>query len=90
MQEPKWNCAFLPALHMYQLGEARGSHESSREGKGMKYVMSAASSQIRILAVDDHARPRARPSRELFSSCTFVGHGTQMSPSSLQDARIAA
>ena len=30
-RELKWNCAFPPTLHMHQLEEAPGSHESSRQ-----------------------------------------------------------
>src|SRR3984957_13032947 len=52
MKVPKWNCAFLPAPPTREHREARGFHARRRREVGV--LMNAGSSQIRILAVDDH------------------------------------
>src|SRR5580693_9984055 len=54
MRERKWNCAFLPAPPTRrQIANVPGCCKSLPERQRHK-VVTAGSSQIRILAVDDH------------------------------------
>src|SRR5215471_18744106 len=53
MQEPKWNCWFLPAPLIGQIANVPGCCENLPRRRRYE-GMSAGSSQIRILAVDDH------------------------------------